>query len=187
MSTATPRPALSSAQDLQRRARENLEQGAVTGGYRADLAKVVELLNGALATEIVCVLRYRAHAFLAQGQDATSAAAEFLEHSGEEQAHADLLARRITQLNGIPNLSPEGMLARSHTPYVVGATLPDMIREDLVAERVAIESYTEMIRYLGDDDSTTRRMLEEILAKEEEHAEDLVTLMATQRAAPPKH
>lgn len=170
-------PFLTDIKELRRRARLHIEKGAVTEGYRADRETVVRLLNEALATEIVCVLRYKRHYFMATGIHAQAVAAEFLEHANEEQAHADQIAHRITQLDGEPNLSPEGMLTRSHSEYVEGTTLMDMIREDLVAERVAIDSYGEMIRYLGNNDPTTRRMLEEILAKEEEHAEDLKTLI----------
>jgi bacterioferritin len=184
MTTKADGSFLSDVKELRRRAREHIEKGAVTGGYRAERGTVIKLLNEALATEIVCVLRYRRHYFMAQGMNAKSVAGEFLAHSGEEQGHADQIAHRITQLNGEPNLNPEGLLTRSHSEYVEGATLADMIREDLVAERVAIESYTEMIRYLGDDDSTTRRMLEEILAKEEEHAEDMADLLATHGSNP---
>jgi bacterioferritin len=144
---------------------------------------VIELLNEALATEIVCMLRYRRHHFMAQGMNAMSVADEFLVHADEEQGHADQIARRITQLNGAPNLNPEGMLARAHSEYVEGTTLIDMIREDLVAERIAIDSYNEVIRHLGDDDVTTRRMLEAILATEEEHAEDMAALLATHAPA----
>ena len=139
---------------------------------------MIKLLNEALATEVVCVLRYRRHHFMAVGLASKAVADEFLEHSNEEQGHADEIARRITELNGEPNLSPEGMLSRSHAEYIPGDTLSDMIREDLVAERIAIESYGEMIRYLGDDDVTTRRLLESILAKEEEHATDMADLLA---------
>ena len=139
---------------------------------------MLKLLNEALATEIVCVLRYKLHHFMARGPDAKAVADEFLEHAKEEQDHADQIAARIAQLNGVPNLSPEGMLSRSHSEYVQGRTLADMISEDLVAERVAIESYGEMIRYVGDTDPTTRRMLEGILAKEEEHAEDMADLLS---------
>jgi bacterioferritin len=135
------------------------------------------LLNEALATEIVCVLRYKRHFFMASGINAQSVAAEFLQHANEEQAHADQIAARIVQLGGEPNLSPEGMLSRSHSEYVEGTTLINMIQEDLVAERVAIDSYREMIAYCGNDDPTTRRMLEGILAMEEEHADDLVSLL----------
>lgn len=175
-------PFLTDVKELRRRAREHIENGAVTAHYQADRETVIKILNEALATEIVCVLRYRRHHFMAQGIEAKSVADEFLQHAIEEQAHADQIARRITQLNGEPNLSPEGMLSRSHSEYVEGRTLLDMIKEDLVAERVAIESYSEMILYLGDKDPTTRRMLEEILAKEEEHAEDMADLMATHSA-----
>jgi len=169
---------LSDVKALRRRAREHIEKGAVTQGYRAKRETVLKLLNEALATEIVCVLRYKRHHFMAAGITSKSVAAEFLEHANEEQLHADQISQRIVQLDGEPNLSPEGMLSRSHSEYVEGEDLLDMIREDLVAERVAIDSYREMIEYIGGDDSTTRRLLEEILAKEEEHAEDLATLLA---------
>src|SRR5438132_3617707 len=164
-------------QEIRRRAREHMEKGAVTEGYRADRETVVKLLNEALATEIVCVLRYRRHHFMASGINAESVAAEFLQHANEEQDHADLIAARIVQLGGAPNFSPEGLLTRSHAEYVEGDTLTDMIKEDLVAERIAIDSYREMILYVGNDDPTTRRMMEGILAMEEEHAEDLVSLL----------
>jgi bacterioferritin len=169
---------LSDIQTLRRRAREHIERGAVTSGYAADRETVVKLLNEALATELVCVLRYKRHHFMAAGISADSVATEFAEHASEEQAHADQIAARIVQLGGEPNFSPDGLATRSHAEYVEGGSLVEMIREDLVAERVAIDSYREMINYLGADDSTTRRMLEEILAKEEEHAEDLVTLLS---------
>jgi bacterioferritin len=169
---------LSDIQTLRRRAREHIERGAVTPGYAADRETVIRILNEALATELVCVLRYKRHHFMAAGINADSVATEFSEHASEEQAHADQIAARIVQLGGEPNFSPEGLASRSHAEYVEGSSLVDMIREDLVAERVAIDSYREMINYIGADDSTTRRMLEEILAKEEEHAEDLVTLLA---------
>ena len=175
---AKDRPFLTDVQEIRRRAREHIEQGAVTGGYRGDRETVVRLLNEALATEIVCVLRYRRHYFMAQGVHADPIAAEFLQHANEEQGHADQLAARIVQLGGEPNFSPEGLLTRSHSEYVEGNTLVEMLREDLVAERVAIDSYSEMIRYVGDDDITTRRMLEQILAVEEEHADDLASFLA---------
>jgi bacterioferritin len=175
---SSPMPFLTDVKELRRRARMHIEQGAVTGTYRADREVVTKLLNEALATEIVCVLRYRRHHFMAVGLASKAVADEFLEHAEEEQGHADEIARRITELNGEPNLSPEGMLSRSHSEYVPGDTLVDMIREDLIAERIAIESYSEMIRYIGDDDATTRRMLESILAKEEEHATDMADLLA---------
>ncbi|MEP6995894.1 MAG: ferritin-like domain-containing protein [Acidobacteriota bacterium] len=173
------RPFLSDVKELRARARRHVEKGAVIDTYRPDRGTVVRILNEALATEIVCVLRYRRHYFMAAGIHAKAIADEFLEHSTEEQGHADLIAQRITQLDGEPNFNPEGLLTRSHSEYVEGDTLIDMIREDLVAERVAIESYTEMIQYLGADDPTTRRMLEGILANEEEHAEDMKSLLET--------
>ncbi len=171
-------PFLTDVTELRRRAREHIENGAVTEGYRANRETVLQLLNAALATEIVCVLRYKRHYFMAQGPSSKGIADEFLEHANEEQGHADQIAERITQLGGEPNFSPEGMLSRSHSEYVEGTTLLEMVKEDLVAERIAVESYGEIIRYLADKDPTTRRMLEEILAKEEEHAEDLLNLLA---------
>jgi bacterioferritin len=174
-----PKAFLTDIRELRERARRHIEKGAVTEGYRPDRDTVVRILNEALATEIVCVLRYRRHYFMAAGIHAKAVADEFLQHATEEQAHADQIAHRITQLDGEPNFNPEGLLTRSHSEYVEGNTLIDMIREDLVAERIAIESYTEMIRYLGTDDPTTRRMLEGILAMEEEHAEDMKTLLQT--------
>ena len=178
-SEETASPFISDIQTLRDRARQHIENGAVTETYAADLETVVRLLNEALATEIVCVLRYKRHYYMASGIHAQAVAAEFLEHAGEEQAHADMIAQRITQLGGEPNFDPQGLRTRSHSEYVEGTTLLDMIREDLVAERIAIESYSEIVRYLGSKDPTTRRMLEEILAKEEEHAEDLRTLNET--------
>ena len=172
------RPFLSDVQTLRDRAREHMLRGAVTASYRADRDTVVRILNEALATEIVCILRYKRHHFMAAGIHAQAVAAEFLQHANEEQAHADQIAQRIVQLGGAPNLSPEGMLTRSHSEYIEGDSLVDMIKEDLVAERVAIDSYREMIEYVRADDPTTRRMLEGILAMEEEHAEDLATLLA---------
>jgi bacterioferritin len=171
------KPFLTDIKELRRRARSHIEEGAVTEGYRADRGTVLRLLNEALATEIVCVLRYKRHYFMATGIHAQAVADEFLEHAGEEQGHADLIAARITQLGGEPDLNPEGLLSRSHSEYVEGDGLIEMIKEDLVAERIAIDSYAEMIRYIGEDDPTTRRMLEGILATEEEHAEDLRTLI----------
>jgi bacterioferritin len=162
---------------IRRRARQRIEEGAVTQGYEGDSQTVVRLLNDALATEIVCVLRYRRHYFMAQGMSSESVKKEFLQHANEEQGHADQLAERIVQLGGEPNLSPDGMLSRSHSEYIEGKTLEEMIKEDLIAERIAIDSYRDMIEYLKGFDPTTRRLLEEILAKEEEHAEDLVSLL----------
>jgi bacterioferritin len=162
---------------IRRRARQQIEEGAVTQGYDGDSQAVVKLLNDALATEIVCVLRYRRHYFMAQGMSSESVKKEFLQHANEEQGHADQLAERIVQLGGEPNLSPDGLLSRSHSEYIEGDTLGEMIKEDLIAERIAIDSYRDMIEYLKEFDPTTRRLLEEILAKEEEHAEDLVSLL----------
>jgi len=171
------KPFLTDIKTLRERARKHIENGAVTEGYSADRDTVVKLLNEALATEIVCVLRYKRHYFMASGINAEGVAAEFLQHANEEQGHADLIAQRIVQLGGAPNFSPEGLLSRSHAEYVEGDSLLDMIKEDLVAERIAIDSYREMINYLGNNDPTTRRMLEGILAMEEEHADDLVSLL----------
>jgi len=168
---------LTDIKELRRRARSHIEQGAITAAYRGDRETVLRLLNEALATELVCVLRYKRHYYMASGIHAQAVAAEFLEHAGEEQTHADLIAERINQLGGQPDLNPEGLLTRSHSEYVEGDDLVDMIKEDLVAERIAIDSYSEMIRYIADDDPTTRRMLEGILATEEEHAEDLRMLI----------
>jgi bacterioferritin len=175
---AAKKPFLTDVKTLRARARKHIEQGAVTEGYGADRTTVVKLLNEALATEVICVLRYKRHYFMAQGLSAQNAAAEFLQHATEEQQHADQIAGRIVQLGGEPNFSPEGLATRSHAEYVEGDSLTDMIKEDLVAERIAIDSYREMIAYLGTGDSTTRRMLEEILAVEEEHADDLAGLLA---------
>lgn len=177
--TDIEQPFLIDITELRRRAREHMELGAVTTRYRADRSTVIKVLNESLATEIVCVLRYQRHYYMSQGLEAKIAAEEFLQHATEEQGHVDEIARRIRQLNGEPNFSPEGMLMRAHSEYVEGQSLTEMLQEDLVAERIAIDSYSEIIRYLGDDDSTTRRMLEGILAKEEEHAEDLSGLLTT--------
>ena len=166
-------------EEIRRRARQHMEGGAVTPGYRADRDAVVRLLNEALATEIVCVLRYKYHYFMAGGINSQAVKEEFLEHANEEQQHADMIAERITQLDGKPNYDPQGLATRSHSEYKEGASLVDMIREDLVAERIAIESYSDMIRFLGNDDPTTRRMMEEILATEEQHADDMKTLLET--------
>jgi bacterioferritin len=168
---------LSDIQTLRKRAREHIAQGAVTPGYHADRQVVLKLLNEALATEIICTLRYKRHHYMAKGIHAESVAAEFLQHAQEESQHADQLAERITQLGGAPDFSPDGLASRSHAEYVEGGSLEEMIKEDLVAERIAIDSYREMISYVGEEDPTTRRLLEEILAKEEEHADDLARLL----------
>ena len=171
------KPFLTDIKTLRERARKHIENGAVTEGYTADRDTVIKLLNEALATELVCVLRYKRHYFMANGIHADSVAAEFLEHANDEQGHADQIAARIVQLGGAPNFNPEGLLTRSHAEYVEGDTLTEMIKEDLVAERIAIDSYREMVSYFGNDDPTSRRMIEGILAVEEEHADDLVSLL----------
>jgi len=170
---------LSDVQELRRRARKHIEDGAITESYGADKELVTKVLNEALATEIVCVLRYKRHYFMATGIHANAVADEFAEHAADEQGHADRIAERITQIGGEPNFNPEGLASRSHSQYVEGVSLMDMIKEDLVAERIAIESYNEIIRFLGDRDVTSRRLMEQILEKEEEHADDMKDLMAT--------
>jgi bacterioferritin len=169
---------LSDIATLRERARAKMDEGPITAAYGADRGKVIDVLNEALATEIVCVLRYKRHYFMADGINAGPVADEFLRHANEELGHADQIARRIIQLQGEPNFSPLGIADRSHAEYVEGTGLVDMIREDLVAERIAIESYAEIIQWLGDGDPTTRRMMEDILAVEEEHADDLLSLLA---------
>jgi bacterioferritin len=164
-------------QEIRKKAREHIQRGAITSGYRANREVVIKILNEALATEIVCVLRYKRHFFMAQGIDAANASQEFAQHAAEEQAHADKISVRITQLGGEPNYNPAGLLDRSHSEYVEGNGLSEMIQEDLVAERIAIDSYSEMIRYVGEDDVTTRIMLEGILASEEDHANDMASLL----------
>lgn len=173
---SNPQP-FSDIESLRKNARRHIEEGAITTGYAADREKVIQLLNEALATELVCVLRYKRHYFMADGIHAEPVAAEFLEHAQEEMVHADRIAQRIVQLRGEPNFSPDGLTQRSHAEYVEGRTLKDMIKENLVAERIAIESYREMIAYVGKQDPTTRRILEDILASEEDHADDLVSLL----------
>jgi bacterioferritin len=168
---------LTDVETLRKHAREHMDRGPVTDAYGADLDRVLFVLNQALATELVCVLRYKRHYFTAQGLNAAAAAAEFLEHAGEEAGHADQIAARITQLGGEPDFSPDSLTSRSHSEYDSSKELKKMIEEDLVAERVAVAAYSEIITWLGDGDPTTRRMLEEILAMEEEHAEDMLTLL----------
>jgi bacterioferritin len=165
---------------IRKRAREKMMDGPVTGAYRADREQVIKVLNEVLATEIVCTLRYKNHYYMAQGIHSQAAAAEFLEHATQEQGHVDQVAERITQLGGNPNFNPDGLATRSHAEYEEGDSLEEMIKEDLVAERIAIETYSEIIRWLGNDDPTTRRMIEEILQVEEEHADDLVNLLQQQ-------
>jgi len=164
---------------LRERARKHIDNGSVTAGYSADRGVVLKLLNDSLATELVCVLRYRRHHFMARGIHSQSVAEEFLAHSNEEQGHADEIAERIVQLGGEPDFAPASLAGRSHAEYVEGDTLSSMIREDLVAERIAIDSYRDIIRYLGDQDPTTRRMMEGILAMEENHADELADLLVT--------
>ena len=168
---------LTDVETLRRRAREEIDQGPITDAYRADRERVIAVLNEVLATEIVCWLRYKRHYYMATGMNAGPVAAEFLQHATEEAGHADMVAQRITQLRGEPNFNPEGLQTRSHAEYVEGDTLVDMVKEDLVAERVAIASYQEIVRWLGDDDPTTRGLIEQILAVEEEHADDLLSLL----------
>lgn len=175
--TISVRPQFTPVDELRRRAREHVGDGPVTADYDLDPRQVVQLLNEALATELVCVLRYKRHYYMAQGIKARFAADEFLEHARQEAEHADLIAERIVQLGGEPDFDPDSLTKRSHAQYHQGTELREMLLEDLVAERIAIESYREMVRFLGDHDPTTRRMLEEILAVEEEHADDLNDLL----------
>jgi bacterioferritin len=168
-------------EEIRRRAHEKIDDGAVTAAYQADRKKVIEVLNDVLATETVCVLRYRNHYFMAKGIHASGVEDEFLEHANEEQEHADRVAKRITELGGKPNLNPEGLATRSHAQYGEGDRLEDMIKEDLIAERIAIATYSEIVRWLANEDPTTRRMMEELLAKEEEHADDMAKLLSRVR------
>jgi bacterioferritin len=170
-------PFLTDVTELRRRARQHMEKGAVTDSYRGDVNVAVDILNTALATEIVCVLRYTYHAIAATGLASESVKAEFQQHADEEQAHAKRIAERINQLGGKPNMNPDGILSRSHSEFVEGDTLVDMIKENLVAERIAIDSYREIARYFGDNDPTSRRLIEEILEQEEEHANDMQDLL----------
>jgi bacterioferritin len=168
---------LSDVETLRRNARAHLDQGPITEAYHADRPRLIEVLNEVLATELVCVLRYKRHYYMAQGIGSAPVAQEFLQHATEEQRHAEMVAARIVQLQGEPDFNPATLAERSHSEYVVGRDLADMIKEDLVAERVAIASYQEIIRWIGENDPTTRRMIEDILAIEEEHADDLLTLL----------
>jgi bacterioferritin len=163
---------------IRERARKHIEEGAITEGYKANREQVTKVLNDVLATEIVCVLRYKRHYYMAQGISSDSVKAEFLQHANEEQQHADWVAERITQIGGEPNFNPEGLATRSHSEYKPGESLTDMIKEDLVAERIAIESYSEIVRWLGNDDPTSRVLIEQILKMEEEHANDMLDLLA---------
>jgi bacterioferritin len=177
MPIATKTPFLTDVTELRRRAREHMERGAVTAGYAGDVGQAVALLDTALATEIVCVLRYQYHAIMATGIHSEPAKREFAEHAADEQEHATRLAERISQLGGKPNMNPDGLLSRSHSEYAGGDTLLEMLRENLVAERIAIDSYREMIQWFAPHDPTTRKLLEEILEKEEEHADDMHGLL----------
>jgi bacterioferritin len=170
-------PFLTDVQTLRSRARDHMMDGAVTSSYGLDLKQAVAVLNQALATEMVCVLRYKRHAYMAKGPNSEPIAAEFATHASEEQAHADQIAERIVQLGGAPDFNPAGLLSRSHSQYVEGASLREMVEENLIAERIAIDSYREMSHWFGSKDSTTRRMLEGILAQEEEHADDMADLL----------
>jgi bacterioferritin len=174
---ATVSDHLSDIKTLREQARAHIDRGPITEAYGADRDRVIAVLNEALATELVCVLRYKRHYFMAEGINSGPVAAEFLQHATEEQGHADSIAARIVQLQGEPDLNPATLVERSHAEYVAGKDLVDMIREDLVAERVAIASYSEIAEWLGDDDITTRRLMESILAVEEEHADDLLTFL----------
>lgn len=169
---------LTDIKTIRERARMQLDDGAVTDGYKADREKVIAVLNTVLATELVCVLRYKRHYYAADGIHSEAVKAEFLEHANDEQRHADAIAQRITQLKGDPDFNPAGLASRAHAEYGEGVTILEMLKEDLVAERIAIETYSEIVRWLGDKDVTTRRLIEEILAKEEEHADDLSSLLA---------
>ena len=168
---------VSDLKKIRAQARMHMEAGAVTDAYLADRKQVIAVLNDVLATEMVCVLRYKRHFFMARGINAESVKIEFLKHAKEEQQHCDWIAERIVQLNGEPNFNPEGLAARSHSEYQEGSSLVEMIKEDLIAERIAVESYSEIARWLGEDDSTTRRLMEAILKIEEEHADDLANLL----------
>ncbi|HTR68762.1 MAG TPA: ferritin-like domain-containing protein [Mycobacteriales bacterium] len=168
---------LTDVETLRKQARTEIEKGPVTAAYRADVARVIGVLNIALATEIVCTLRYRQHHFAAKGIDAETVAAEFLVHANEEQGHADQLAARISQLGGVPDMDPETLTERSHAEYQTSSDLREMITDNLVAERIAIASYTEIVNWIGDDDPTTRRLFEDILAVEEEHADDMLNFL----------
>jgi bacterioferritin len=171
-------PFVSDIKKIRDRAKKQIEKGAVTAGYQGDAKQVCEVLNEALATELVCVLRYKAHYFAAQGINSEGVKAEFLQHANDEQQHADQLCERITQLNGEPNLNPEGLSTRSHSLYETSGDLATMIKEDLIAERIAIDTYGEIVRWLGEKDPTSRRLMESLLEKEEEHANDMNDLLS---------
>jgi len=170
-------PFLTDVTELRARARKSIEKGAVTPAYHGDVKQTIDILQAVLATEIVCVLRYKQNYYAATGLNAEPVAAAFLQHAAEEQQHADLIAARINQLGGAPDFNPDTLTARSHAEYTTSTELADLITENLVAERIAIESYTEIIGWLGNADPTSRRMFEQILATEEEHAVDLLDFL----------
>src|SRR5450432_4900790 len=174
----TEQPFLSDVQELRARARKSIEQGAITPAYKGDVKQTIEILQAVLATEIVCVLRYTMNAVAATGISSDSVKEEFDEHAKEEREHMRKVAERINQLGGTPNFSPEGLASRSASQYVVGSNLVEMIRENLIAERIACEHYRELVRYFADKDPTTRVMMESILSKEEEHANDMLDLLS---------
>jgi bacterioferritin len=178
------KPFLTDVQTLRDRARQNLDQGAVTPTYQGDLNRTIEILQSVLATEIVCVLRYTMHAVTAQGIASEAVKKEFAQHAREEQEHMMMVAQRINQLGGTPNLNPEGLASRSASEYSEGGNLVEMIRENLVAERIAIDHYRELIRHFDDKDPATRVMLERILAVEEEHANDMHDLLVAHQGRP---
>jgi bacterioferritin len=178
------KPFLSDVKTLRERARKHLDTGAVTTTYQGDVAKTIEILQAVLATEIVCVLRYTMHSIAASGISSESVRAEFAEHAREEQEHMMAVAERINQLGGTPDFNPEGLATRSASQYAEGENLIDMIKENLIAERIAVDHYRELIRYFGDDDPTTRVMLEGILSVEEEHADDMHDLLVAHEGAP---
>lgn len=184
---SSKQPFLTDVKTIRERARQHIDDGAVTAGYDAERDTVIKLLNEALATEIVCVLRYRRHYFMAKGPNSKSVADEFLAHSNEEQGHADQIAERIVQLGGEPNLSPEGLASRSHAEYIEGNSLADMIKENLVAERIAIDTYREIVQFIGEKDPTSRRLMESILAVEEEHADEMLDLLSSHPEDKKKH
>jgi bacterioferritin len=171
------RPFLADIKAIRDRARQHMADGAVTAGYGKNPQEAFKVLNEALATELICVLRYKRHSFMAAGIYAEPIAREFATHATEEAAHADAIARRIVQLGGAPDFSPDGLSSRAHADYVEGQNLKEMIEENLVAERIAIDTYREMARWFGEDDPTTRRLLEGILEQEEEHADELSDLL----------
>lgn len=175
--TSNEKPFLTDIEELRRRAREDMNRGAMTSAYGLDIDQAIDILNKVLASEIVCVLRYKRHFYMATGINAEPVAQEFLQHANDEQLHADQVAMRITQLGGAPDFDPEGLLTRSVAEYKPGDSLVDMIKEDLLAERVVVMWYGEIVRWFGDKDTTTRRLMEELLAKEEEHANDLADLL----------